>query len=175
MIDARDYAVTEALKNGMDICIRASCPEDADRVVEAFHMLDKESIYLRFFGNKKEISEAELQRFRDVDFDRRVVLLGTIQKDGREIVIASCSYTRVDETVAEVAFLVEEDYHRLGIAGRMLKHLGAIAVAAGIKTFVAEVLPQNRGMLGVFGHCGWPMKSHVAEGTVHLSLSLDTA
>lgn len=175
MIDARDYAVTEALKNGMDICIRASCPEDADRVVEAFHMLDKESIYLRFFGNKKEISEAELQRFRDVDFDRRVVLLGTIQKDGREIVIASCSYTRVDETVAEVAFLVEEDYHRLGIAGRMLKHLGAIAVAAGIKTFVAEVLPQNRGMLGVFGRCGWPMKSHVAEGTVHLSLSLDTA
>lgn len=174
MIDARHYAVTEALKNGIDICIRASRPDDADRVVEAFHLLDKESVYLRFFGNKKEISEAELQRFREVDFDRRVVLLGTIQKDGREIVIASCSYARVDETVAEVAFLVEEDYHRLGVAGRMLKHLGLIAVAAGIKTFVAEVLPQNRGMLGVFGRCGWPLKSHVADGTVHLSLSLDT-
>lgn len=173
MIDARHYAVTETLKNGLEICIRASRPDDADRVVEAFHLLDKESVYLRFFGHKKEISEAELQRFREVDFDRRVVLLGTIQKEGREIVIASCSYVRLGDTEAEVAFLIEEDYHRLGIAGLLLKNLGLIAVAAGVKTFVAEVLPQNRGMLGVFGRCGWPMKSHVADGTVHLSLALD--
>ena len=175
MINARRYAVTETIGNGLKICIRASRPDDADRVVEAFHQLDKESIYLRFFGPKKEISETELQRFREVDFDRRVVLLGTIPKDGREIVIASCSYVRVGTDEAEVAFLVEEEYHRLGIARRMLGHMGKIATAAGIKTFIAEVLPHNRGMLGVFGRCGWPVQSHIADGTVHLRLALDRA
>lgn len=173
MIDARHFAVTETLKNGLEICIRASRPDDAERVVEAFHLLEKESIYLRFFGHKKEISEEELQRFREVDFINRVVLLGTLVKDGREIVIASCSYVRVGEDEAEVAFLIEEDYQRLGIAGRMLGHLGRIAVVSGVRTFVAEVLPQNRGMLGVFERCGWPVKSHVADGTVHLSIALD--
>lgn len=172
MLDIRQYTATETLKNGLNICIRASRPDDSDRIVEAFHQLNPESVYLRFFSPKKEISEAELQRFRETDFDRRVILLGTIVQKGREIVIASASYVRVDEDSAEVAFLIEEDFHRLGIAGLLLKHLGRIAVGAGIKTFIAEVLPHNTAMLGVFKRSGWPMTSEVSDGTVHLSLAL---
>jgi len=172
MIDARHYAITEILRNDLEICIRAARPDDDERVVEAFKELEAESVYLRFFGPKKEISPAELQRFRDTDFDRRVILLCTTRCDGKEIVIASGTYVRVGEDAAEVAFIVEEDYHRLGIAGRMLKHLGEIAGAAGVRTFVAEVLPHNKAMLGVFKRAGWPMTSHVEDGTVHLSLSL---
>lgn len=171
-MDARHYVASELLKNGLELCIRAARPDDVGRVVEAFQALEKESVYLRFFGPKKELTPAELQRFRETDFVNRVTLLGTIVRDGREIVIASATYVRVDEHDAEVAFVVEEDYHRLGIAGRMLRHLGAIAQAAGIRHFVAEVLPHNKAMLGVFGRCGWPMQSHVADGTVHLSLAL---
>lgn len=172
MRDIRQYAETESLRNGLEICIRASRPDDSERIVEAFHQLNPESVYLRFFGPKKEISPAELQRFRETDFDRRVILLATLIQEDREIVIASASYVRVGEDSAEVAFLVEEDFHRLGIAGRLLKHLGRIAVGAGIKTFIAEVLPHNSAMLGVFKRSGWPMTSEVSDGTVHLSLTL---
>jgi RimJ/RimL family protein N-acetyltransferase len=51
--------------------------------------------------------------------------------------------------------------------------VGSIASAAGIKTFSAEVLPYNNAMLGVFQRCGWPMKVEKADGTMHVSLSLD--
>jgi GNAT superfamily N-acetyltransferase len=173
MIDARNYLVGETLRNGLSVCIRAVRPEDGDLLVEAFHKLDPESIYLRFFGPKKEISAVELKNLREADFDTRVILVCTIEEGGREIVIASGTYVRCGEAVAEVAFLVEEDYHRLGIARRLLTHLGKIATTAGIRTLIAEVLPHNTAMLGVFGRCGWPMTTHSADGVIHISLDLN--
>jgi len=172
MIDARHYAETESLRNGLDICIRASRPDDIERIIQAFHLLDPESVYMRFFGPKKEISSAEIQRFCETDFKSRVILLVTLMQNGQEIVIASGSYSRVGEDAAEVAFLVEEDFHRLGIAGLLLQHLGRIAVAAGVETFLAEVLPHNTAMLGLFKRCGWPMTSEFSDGTVHIALAL---
>jgi RimJ/RimL family protein N-acetyltransferase len=172
MITPSQYAETETLRTGLEICIRASRPDDADRLVEAFTKLDPESLYLRFFGPKKEISAAEMQRFKETDFQNRVILFCTVMQEGREIIIASGSYVRIGEDAAEVAFIVEEDFHRLGIAGRLLKHLGKIAADAGVKTFVAEVLPHNNAMLDVFKRSGWPMTSKVSDGAVHLSLTL---
>ena len=172
MINARQYAETESLRNGLNICVRASCPDDVERVIEAFNLLEPESVYLRFFGPKKGFSPADIQRFCEADFQSRVILLCTLMQGDREIVIASGTYARVGEDAAEVAFIVEEDYHRLGIAGRLLKHLGRIAAAAGVKTFLAEVLPHNNAMLGVFKRCGWPMTSETSDGIVHLSLTL---
>ncbi len=173
MMDASDYCVRETLRNGLDICIRSARPDDSDRLVEAFHKLAPESIYLRYFGSKKEISAAELKRFRETDFSTRVILLCTVQQDGHEIAIASGTYVRAGDAAAEVAFVVEEDYHRLGIARRLLTHLGKIATDAGIRTFLAEVLPHNAAMLGVFGRCGWPMTTHTADGTTHITLDLN--
>jgi GNAT superfamily N-acetyltransferase len=173
MTDARHYSTKETLRNGLETCIRASRPDDIDRVIEAFHKLAPDSVYLRFFGPKKDFSPTDIKRFQEADFVTRVILLCTCQEEDREIVIASGTYARTSETEAEIAFIVEEDYHGLGIARRLLTHLGKIATAAGITTFVAEVLPHNKSMLGVFGRCGWPMHSHIADGTVHVSLQLN--
>jgi len=172
MINASQYAETETLRTGLKICFRASRPDDVDRLVEAFNKLDPESLYLRFFGPKKEISALEMQRFKETDFKNQVILFCTVMQDDREIIIGSGSYVRIGADEAEVAFIIEEDFHRLGIAGRLLKHLGTIAVDAGVKTFVAEVLPHNSAMLDVFKRSGWPMTSEVSDGAVHLTLAL---
>jgi GNAT superfamily N-acetyltransferase len=173
MIDARNYSARETLRNGLKVCIRAARPDDSDLLIEAFKKLDPESVYLRFFGPKKEFSAADVKRFREADFDTRVILLCTVQEDGREIVIASGTYARTGDAVAEVAFIVEEDYHRLGIARRLLTHLGKIAMDADIRRFIAEVLPHNTAMLGVFGRCGWPMTTQSADGVTHITLVLN--
>ena len=173
MIDARNYSARETLRNGLEVCIRSARPEDSDLLIEAFHKLDPESIYLRFFGPKKEISAADMKRFREADFDTRVILICTLQEGGRETAIASGTYVRSGEAAAEVAFIVEEDYHRLGIARRLLTHLGKIAVAADIRTFIAEVLPHNTAMLHVFGRCGWPMTTRTADGVTHITLDIN--
>ncbi|HEX6735341.1 MAG TPA: GNAT family N-acetyltransferase [Azonexus sp.] len=172
MIDARHYQAEETLRNGLAVCIRAARPDDLERALDAFRGLEAQTVYFRFFGPKKEFSAAEIERFTHMDFRQRVMLLCTRMQDGNEIVMASATYVRLGGAAAEVAFLVEEDYHRLGIARRMLGHLATIASSDGITEFVAEVLPGNSGMLGVFRACGWPVSLHTEEGVVHVSVDL---
>lgn len=172
MIDARHYAETEILRNGLEVLVRALRPDDGERIAEAFAKLDRESIYARFFGPKPELTEKDYQTIREMDFDTRVALLVTIMEDGREIVIASGSYSRFAPDAAEVAFLVEEDYHGLGIARRMLQHLGRIAIDRGLVRFEAEVLPYNLAMVRVFEASGWPMSRRSEDGAIHITLAL---
>ena len=73
---------------------------------------------------------------------------------------------------AEIAFVVEEDYHGLGIAGRLLRHLAEIAREQGIAAFEADVLAENKAMLAVFARCGLPMAKRRDGDTVHVTLSL---
>jgi RimJ/RimL family protein N-acetyltransferase len=174
MIDARHYVVRETLRNGSEACIRALRPDDCERMAEAFSKLDPESVYFRFFNSKSEVTEADFRLIREMDFVTQVALIVTLMIEGREIVIASSSYSRLGADKAEVAFIVEEDYQGLGIARKLLTHLGRIAASAGVATFVAEVFPQNVAMLRVFSSCGWPMKSTIKDGTAHVALALTT-
>jgi ribosomal protein S18 acetylase RimI-like enzyme len=70
---------------------------------------------------------------------------------------------------------VEEDFHGLGIAGRVLRHLAAIARARGIASFEAEVLPENKAMQAVFARSGLPMRTRREDGVVHVALALQGA
>ena len=173
MLDARNYLASETLRNGLAIRIRALRPDDGERIVEAFNKLEPETIYTRFFRYKKDVSEADLKMIREMDFEHRVALVATLIENGREIVIASSSYSVYKDTTAELAFVVEEDYQGLGIARRLLRHLGIIAREHGITTFTAEVLFQNVAMLKVFKASGWPMTSTTEDGSVLISLALD--
>lgn len=172
MIDARQYSACETLRDGREVLVRALRPDDGERIAEAFAKLDPESIYTRFFGPKPGLTASDHQTIRDMDFDTRVALLVTIQQAGREVVIASGSYSRFAPDAAEVAFLVEEDFHGQGIAGRLLGHLGRIAVARGIVRFEAEVLGFNKAMRRVFERCGWPMTTRHEDGSLHITLDL---
>jgi len=175
VIDAQSYRVRETLRNGMEVCIRALHPDDGERMAEAFSHLDPETIYTRFFSFKHGLSEADYRLIREMDFDNRVALIVTRMAEGREVIIGSSSYARCGDGAAEVAFTVEEDFHGLGIARRLLTHLGGIAREQGISSFVAEVLVTNAAMLKVFSAVGWPMQRTIADGTVHVTLSLKDA
>ena len=172
LMDARHYSVREILSDGLEVQIRAMRPDDVERIAEAFAKLDEESIYLRFFGFKKGLTEQDRKLIRELDFDTRVVLVVTLMENGREIIIGSGSYSRLGSDAAEVAFLIEEDFHRRGIARRLLWHLGRVARERGITRFEAEVLPHNKPMLRVFASSGWPMTTHRADGVIHVTLGI---
>jgi RimJ/RimL family protein N-acetyltransferase len=174
MIDANDFEETEMLKNGFTVKIRAIRPADKAGIVEAFSKLDRESIYTRFFQAKKSLSNQELKEATEVDFANVVALVATIESGGKETIIGGGRYVSAafDLSIAEIAFVVEEDYHGLGIAGCILKHLARIAREKGVDQFEAEVLPQNKAMLAVFSHSGFSMKMTQTEGTIHVTLSL---
>ena len=177
MIDARNYSAQETLKNGLQVTIRAIRPEDRDALLAAIKELEERTVYLRFFGPKNEFSQRELTEATEVDFVRTVALVTCLQDSAGEKIIGAGRYIAFGSADppdrAEVAFTVEEDYHGLGIAGKMLRHLAVIAKQKGVAQFHAEVLPQNKGMLAVFTRSGFPVKQEFEEGLAHVILSLE--
>ena len=73
---------------------------------------------------------------------------------------------------AEIAFMVEEDYQGLGLAGRVLQHLVEIGRQQRIAFFEADVLSGNASMLRVFARSGLPMKQRREGDVIHIELSL---
>ena len=177
MSDAQNYHVADKLKDGTAVTIRAIRPDDKDRIVEAFKNLKAESVYTRFFRHKSELTDGELKAITEVDFENTVALVVTIAVDGgSETIIGAGRYVLYDPPgplrSAEIAFTVEEDYQGRGIASRILRHLIHIAREKGVSQFEADVLAENKAMLGVFARTGLPMKKSLAEGALHVILSL---
>lgn len=175
-MNAKNFEATETLKSGLSVKVRAIRPDDKAGMLEAFGRLDPESVYTRFFQYKPLLSNRELKTATEVDFENVVALVVTIESGGREVIIGGGRYATIASSSgprrAEVAFMVEEDFHGQGIAGRILSHLAGIAREQGVSRFEAEVLPQNKAMLAVFSRSGLPMKQNFSDGVIHATLSL---
>ena len=181
---ARQFSEPIVLRHGKPALVRAIRADDRERLQAAFHALEPESVYLRYFSYKAELTEADLERLCEPDFHERVVLVvttgGIDTGGGDEVIIGSGGYVAhaiPDGTrVAEVAFAVEEDLHGEGVASKLLAVLAGIARADGIARFVAEVLARNAPMLLVFAHSGLPMKqTHSDDGVVSVTMALSLA
>jgi len=175
-MDARNYSAQETLRNGLQVTFRAIRPDDRNAIIAALKELDERTLYLRFFGVKQDFSEKELTEAINVDFVHTIALVTCVPDGDGEKIIGAGRYIAFGNAeppeLAEVAFMVEEDYHGLGIAGKLFKHLAGIAGDKGIKEFHAEVLPENKGMQAVFSKSGFPMKLEYGEGVIHITLSL---
>jgi len=176
MIDVENYSAQETLKNGLQVTIRAIRPDDKNALLAAFRELDERTIYMRFFAPKQHVTPEELKNATEVDFVRTVALVTCIRDGTEEKIIGAGRYIAFGNADppdrAEVAFTVEEDYHGLGIAGLILRHLAGIAKEKGISNFHADVLPVNKGMLTVFNRSGFPVKREYVDGLAHVTLSL---
>jgi len=92
--DIVNYAVTERLKDGRLITIRAVRPDDKGLVIEAFHEMSAESLYRRLFAVKKDLTDEDLKRATEVDFVDVVQLVVVLEKDGREHLAGGGRYMR---------------------------------------------------------------------------------
>ncbi len=171
-MNPRDYVAKETLKSGLAVTIRALRPEDRERVAAAVRELDRESIYLRLFSYRRELTDAGLDRIMHFDPASEVVLLATTGEEAAERVIGSGRYVVSAPGSAEVAFVVEEDFHGNGIASRLLHHLAIVARGQGVDKFEADVLADNKAMQSVFERTGWPMHKRREGGAVHVTLVL---
>ena len=178
MFDSQSYIFKESLKDRTAVTVRAARTDDGPRIRRAFQHLDRDTVYRRFFGVKTEVSDSELSKITDMDFDRNVSLLVTIPSGDDEIVIGGASYLSVaadpPERSAEVAFTIDKDYQGRGVASMLMRRLVSIARERGLTRLEADVLGHNRAMLAVFTASGLPMTQVSADNVIHVTMSLRT-
>jgi acetate---CoA ligase (ADP-forming) len=153
------------LRDGSTLRLQAPTPVDFEDIKAFYDGLSLESRHFRFhgFGRTDTVARADAEA-SGVD---RLALIG--RHDGRVMAVA-CYVGLREPGVAEVAFAVADDDQRRGIGMRMLEQLAALAADRGIRRFDAEVMANNRPMLGVFEHAGFAVRR---EGFGELTVWLD--
>jgi len=160
------------LRDGTTLRLRPPRREDLDELVAFFGALSQRSLYLRFHGFPS-LGPELVEQLLDPNWVERGALLGTFADDGKEVVVAVGNYERLrDPTFAEAAFAVADPYQRRGIGTRLVEQLAERAGREGIDRFVAEVLSDNRDMLGVFEGLGFELTRELAGGEIEIQFPI---
>jgi GNAT superfamily N-acetyltransferase len=165
----RDEATGGGSTGRSPVTLRPIRTDDAPALIDFHRELSPQSVYRRFFFVHPRLSPAEVERFTCVDAVDRLALVA--EDDGRLIAVGR--YDREPGTSeAEVAFVVADRFQHQGIGPSLLDALAAAAWPRGIRTFTAQVLPENRDMLDVFRHSGFVVETVVGDGVVTVRLAL---
>jgi acyl-CoA hydrolase/GNAT superfamily N-acetyltransferase len=145
------YKSTFKLKNGKTAEFRPLLPSDEIGYRNFFYSLQEKTIYMRFFYRMRSFSHEVVQKhWASVDYRTNMTIIGLVQKEGHKEIIAIGTYAYDREQVAEIAFVVREDYQSMGIASYLLAVLEQIAKENNYTWFLASVLRENSAMIQVF-------------------------
>ncbi|MGH3423928.1 MAG: GNAT family N-acetyltransferase [Nocardioidaceae bacterium] len=166
---AEHWEADVVLRDGRAAQLRPITSDDAEGLVEFYSRVSDQSKYYRFFAPYPTLSERDVARFTHVDYNRRVAFVVTIGT----AIIAVGRYDAIDESEAEVAFLVEDAHQGRGLGQLLLEHLAQAGRECGIAKFVAEVLPENVRMIQVFREQGYQVEGSVEDGVMRLVFGID--
>ncbi|HUC49348.1 MAG TPA: GNAT family N-acetyltransferase [Xanthobacteraceae bacterium] len=172
MSQARDYAASDSLRNGRHVEIRAIRPDDGTALSATVAGLSAASLRRRFFSVKRNFSEQEKAFFLNVDFANHVALVAELKDGERGAIVGGARYIVIAPATAEVAFAVAEEFQGQGLGTLLMRHLLTLARRTGLKTFVAEVLPENAPMLHVFANSGLELQTRHEAGLVHVTMRI---
>jgi acetyl coenzyme A synthetase (ADP forming)-like protein len=156
------------LRDGRTLRLRPPRSEDAPGLLEFFRGLSERSLYRRFHGFPR-LGDQLVEPLLEPDWHERGALLATLAEEQGETVVAVANYVRLrDPALAEAAFAVADAHQRRGIGTRLLEQLAERAAGVGIESFVAEVLPGNQDMLGVFEAVGFELSRELQGGELEV-------
>jgi N-acetylglutamate synthase-like GNAT family acetyltransferase len=118
-----------SLPGGMEVSFRTIRPDDVDALQRFHSRLGERTIYLRFFGSMKELSERKATYCASVDG------------------IDNVAFVALDPEAAEYAALVEDRWQDQGIGIALTRELIGEARDKGVRRFYALVMGENRRML----------------------------
>jgi len=136
----------EQLMNDTQVYIRVATAYDSGKLRAMFARASSETIYRRFHIPYPEVPEWMVAMMLGTDHHDKESLVAI----AKEKVVGHAMYARLREgTEAEMAILVEDGWQSKGVGTSLLSELADRAKRRGIDTFTAEVLAQNRPMLGL--------------------------
>ena len=141
-------------------------------MLAAVRRTSTQSLYRRFFTVRRHFSEAETSFFLNVDFVGHVALVAVVEECGKPVIAGGGRYIVIKPGQAEAAFAVVDQFQGQGIGTALLQHLSSLAREAGLREFVAEVLPENAAMLKVFEKSELEVATRREPQTIHVVLRL---
>ena len=163
LVGPKELRTTYLLNDGTQMNFRPIHPTDEPRMRDLFYKLSEATIYYRFMSHSQRVSRQQIQDFVYIDHRNDVTIVGTLpEAHGEEIIAVGSYYLDPKTNLAEVAFVVSDQWQNHGIGTFQLKHLMRVARRNGIRGFTAEVLTDNKSMQAVINKSNCKIKSKLS-------------
>ncbi|HZR83235.1 MAG TPA: GNAT family N-acetyltransferase [Candidatus Binatia bacterium] len=164
------------LADGTVVAIGHLGPGDGPRIRAGFERLSPTSRYRRFFTPIPRLSEPMLARLTAIDGWRHVAIgAETVPAFGGHPIEAGVArFHRLDgrADAAEVAVTVVDELQRRGLGRILLEEIASAARERGIRSLVANVLPENEPMLRLIRRIDPDAVAHLEDGLYVYEISL---
>lgn len=166
-----DLEHSHTFKDKLSLRFRAIKPSDEDQMRKLFYRFSEEDVYYRYFSPVQTMPHTKMQAYVNIDYRDTVSIVGMVGIKGEARIIAEARYVRNKENrLADVAFIVDEEYQGKGIASYLYQLLINVAKKNGLEGFTADVLPSNTGMLQVFKKGPYPFTTRLVSGVYQLNI-----
>ena len=167
-----EIAETYTVGDDLMVRFRAIRPSDEEGMRHLFYRFSEKTVYYRYFQTVRSMPHVKMQEYVNVDWNQVMSIIGLVGEEGKGRIIAEARYIKIPgRPFAEVVFVVDENYQRLGIATFLYRMLIRVAKERGVRGFVAEVLYSNiGGIMKVFKKGNLPVKAHLEGGIYHLEI-----
>jgi RimJ/RimL family protein N-acetyltransferase len=136
-----------------------------------FYRFSDEAVYYRYFSSLKAMPHTRMQTYVNVNWSNVMSIVGAVGKPGLGIIVTEARYlVDPDGEWAEVAFVVDEPYQRIGITTYVFNLLVTLAMERNIKGFWADVLVSNTAMMKVFHNSGLQVLKELEDGIYHVRI-----
>jgi len=141
------------LKDGTELMLRPVLPGDSERSNHPSVEFSSETLYRRFMSARAP-SPALMDYLFQVDYVDHFVWVLVDGADGP--VVADVRFVRDinDASVAEIAFIVADDYQGRGIGSLLMDALTIAAQIGGVRRFTARLLADNLRMRTILDRFG---------------------
>jgi acyl-CoA hydrolase/GNAT superfamily N-acetyltransferase len=168
-----DINSEHTFKGGVKVRFRAIKPSDEEEMRRLFYRFSDEAVYYRYFSTVKTMPHSRMQEYVNVDFSQIMSVVGIIGEHGHEQIIAEARYIKNRQDLfAEIAFIVDEKYQRIGIATYLYQMLIGLAKKEGLRGFTADVLSSNIEMMRVFSKGGLKTSANLQNGLYEVIIYL---
>ena len=106
----------EALKDGTQLFSRPVRPTDEPALSETFYSLSADSFRARFVTHTMTFPHKDVQRLTNIDYEHELAIVGFVPGPAGEGIVAIAQYFLDPKNrAAEVAFVVQDEWHQKGM------------------------------------------------------------
>jgi len=138
------------------IFVRPVRPDDDELFRDFAKGVSEEDARLRFFGPKKELSDADLDRLVHIDYGRAMAFVAIRESSGKMIGVVRL-HAEPNRESREFAIIVRSDFKGHGLGWMLMQLMIEYARSVGLRVIEGRTLHENEAMLKMCQELGFEL------------------
>ena len=140
-----------ALADGRTVLVRPTRTADAPLLQALFYRLRPRDVLTRFFRRLSSLTLEHAEHLSSVGYDEEMAFVAVVGDQEAERAVGASSYFVDPETgLADVAYMVDPEWHGRGLGTVLHERTTDYARRHGVRGFTADVLLGNDAMMSIF-------------------------